>query len=604
MIRRFFTLSALFTLSITVIPSNSETAVERHGQLKTTGSYIVNKNNEIVQLRGMSFYWSKWEGPQFYTADILNQLVDSWKCTVVRVAYANGNEGWSACQTVIDAAIKKGIYVIIDWHSHNAHEQQASAVSFFTDQAKRYKDTPNIIFEPFNEPIAAGSASQTVGDRDNAKITWTAIKPYLKNVTKAIRAEGAENLVILGTPYYSQFVNVAADDPILDDGNKPFTNVAYSFHFYAASHGTYAYYCSNPDASGKIGGGMESSYLGPAITKVPIFITEWGSSHSDGGKGANSYVDADNTNWWFINYIDKNHISHCNWSVNNSSDVSSAFAAGGGPSNPSSSGNVAKKYITVTTVDHWKKPSEEGKIGPSKDTVFSMPATQPAVSYNRYWGANFDTVTIPYLLRDSTTRARNSKNKAITVSASIGSDEWAEYNLKCTTATKNIIFRYVAFNGSGIMDIKLDDKKIGTATFTKTAADSSWRSILVPAAVTQGDHKLRFCFSGATGFGYYIEWFELTNSDSVSIFHTKCGETIKDISISQSRQGILFSLPENHPFISYKLFSIDGRVFSAMKLSPSTRNFTFNKLPSGTFFISLQGQNATSLHKIVFNNRQ
>jgi endoglucanase len=588
----------LCALFFTVVPSNPETAVERHGQLKTNGQYIVNKNNEIVQLRGMSFYWSKWEGPQFYTADILNQLVDSWKCTVVRVAYANGSEGWSSCQTVIDAAIKKGIYVIIDWHSHNAHEQAEAAISFFTEQAKKYKDTPNIIFEPFNEPIAAGGASQTVGDLANARITWAAIKPYLTKVTKAIRAEGAENLVILGTPYYSQFVNVAANDMIKDDGNKEFTNVAYSFHFYAASHGSDSYYMKQTG-----GTSMVPNYLDGGLGKVPIFITEWGTSHSDGGKSPNTYVDAENTNWWFTNYVDKNHLSHCNWSVNNSSDASSAFSAGGGPSNPSPSGNIAKKYITVSTVDHWKLPSVEGKIGPSKDTVFSMPATQPAVSYNRYWGANFDTVTIPYLLRDSTTRTRNSKNKAITVSASIGSDEWAEYNLKCTTATKNIIFRYVAFNGSGIVDIKLDDKKIGTAAFTKTAADSSWSSILVPAAVTQGDHKLRFSFSGATGFGYYIEWFELTNSDSVRIYQTKSSLTIKDISISQTRQGIQFSLQENHPYISYKLYSIDGRRLSSKLLTRTTNILTYNNLPSGTFFVSFQGQNTSSLHKIVFNNR-
>ncbi len=598
MLRSFFKNSVLCALFFTVVPSNSETAVERHGQLKTDGHYIVNKNNEIVQLRGMSFYWSQWEGPQFYTADILNQLVDSWKCTVVRVAYANGSVGWSSCQTVIDAAIKKGIYVIIDWHSHNAHEQQEAAISFFTEQAKKYKDTPNIIFEPFNEPIAAGGASQTVGDLDNARTTWTAIKPYLKNVTKAIRAEGAENLVILGTPYYSQFVNVAANDKIKDDGNKEFTNVAYSFHFYAASHGTDSYYMKQTG-----GTSMVPNYLDGGLGKVPIFITEWGTSHSDGGKDTNKYVDAENTNWWFTNYVDKNHLSHCNWSVNNSSDASSAFSAGGGPSNPSPSGNVAKKYITVTTVDHWKLPSVEGKTGPSKDTVFSMPVTQPAVSYNRYWGANFDTVSVPYLLRDSTTRARNSKNKAIIVSASIGSDEWAEYNIKSSTATKNIIFRYLSFNGTGTIDIKLDDKKIATATFSKTASDSSWSSILVPAAITQGDHKLRFSFTGATGFGYYIEWFELTNSDSTRIYKSKINSTIIDISLSESRHGIQFSLPENHPFISYKLFSIDGRVLSSMKLSQDTRNVTFNNLPSGTVFISLQGESISSTQKIVFNKR-
>lgn len=598
MIRICLKISALCALFFTVVPSDSETAVERHGQLKTNGRYIVNKNNEIVQLRGMSFYWSKWEGPQFYTADILNQLVDSWKCTVVRVAYANGNEGWSACQTVIDAAIKKGIYVIIDWHSHNAHEQETSAISFFTEQAKKYKDIPNIIFEPYNEPTWAGDAQPEVGDLKNAQKTWDAIKPYLKKVTRAIRAEGAENLVILGTPYYSQFVNVAANDQVMDDGNKLFTNVAYSFHFYAASHGSDSYYM-------KIKGeeSMVPSYLAGGL-KVPIFVTEWGTSHSDGGKGSNNYVDGDNTVWWFTNYIDKNHLSHCNWSVNNSSDASSAFASGGGPSNPSASGNVAKKYITVTTVDHWKLPSAEGKTGPGGDTVFSMPATRPAVSYNRYWGANFDTVSIPYLLRDDITNARNSKNKGISVSASVTSEEWVEYNIKCSIATKNIFFRYVAVNGSGSIDIALDSKKIGSATFEKTKADSSWNFKIVPAAVSNGDHKLRFSYTGATGTGYYLQWFELTNADSVNNVTMKRTSVTQDISISQSsRNGLVFSLSESHPYQSYKLLTISGRILSSAPLDHGIETVYLNKVPAGTYFISFLGKEISSLRKVVVNNR-
>jgi endoglucanase len=600
MVNKLTTIPTICALLIcTAVSLYAETAVERHGQLKTSGPYILNKNNEIVQLRGMSFYWSKWEGPQFYTADIVNQLVDSWKCTVVRVAYAEGSEGWSSCQTVIDAAINKGIYVIIDWHSHNAHEQESSAIAFFREQARKYKDTPNVIFEPFNEPKWAGGAEADVGDLDNAKKTWTAIKPYLKNVTKAIRAEGAQNLVILGTPYYSQFVNVAGSEPVLDDGNKPFTNLAYSFHFYAASHGSYSYYMKQSGGTSMVPGYLDGG-LGK---KVPIFVTEWGTTHSDGGKGSNNYVDAENTNWWFQNYVDKNHLSHCNWSVNNSNDASSAFAGGSGPSNPSASGKVAKKYITVSTVDHWKLPSEEGKHGDSGDSTFAMPGTHPAIGYNLYWGANFSDDRVPFLLRDDTSGARTSKNTAIYVPGNIGSDEWVEYNIKSSKASSYILFRYLAIKGTGAINILLDQSSIGTISFTATPGDSTWGFKVVPAAVTSGDHKLKFELASVSGEGYYFSWFELTDNPDIPMIAIPFSDKIKkSISIiSMSNKRIALCLPEFYPFQSYTLVGIDGRTVISAHLLKSTKKITINTLSSGTYFIKFLGKEFSMTQKVVLS---
>ncbi|HEX3019665.1 MAG TPA: hypothetical protein VHP36_05160, partial [Chitinispirillaceae bacterium] len=93
-----------------IIPSFSETPVQRHGKLTTDGKYLLNKNGKIVQLRGMSFYWSdpSWNGDQYYTTGIVDFLVDNWKCTVLRVAYGH-QAGWNLCETVINQAIKKGI---------------------------------------------------------------------------------------------------------------------------------------------------------------------------------------------------------------------------------------------------------------------------------------------------------------------------------------------------------------------------------------------------------------------------------------------------------------------------------------------------------------
>lgn len=83
-------ISGFFSASIAVTP------VEKHGWLTTRGTNIVNKTGNIVQLRGMSFYWSTtttgWSGYKYYNESTVNTLAADWKCTVVRAAY-DRNEG-------------------------------------------------------------------------------------------------------------------------------------------------------------------------------------------------------------------------------------------------------------------------------------------------------------------------------------------------------------------------------------------------------------------------------------------------------------------------------------------------------------------------------
>ena len=143
--------------------------VSQYGQLMTGknsqnqgriyGSCEGVKDGAEVQVRGMSLYWSLMpEAMEFWTEEGITTMVNDMNIQIVRAAMAtkasddwkgewNGIQlkGWEGdktnqtnfVKTVVEAAIKNDIYVIIDWHSHQAHEEVSNAVKFFTEMAQK-----------------------------------------------------------------------------------------------------------------------------------------------------------------------------------------------------------------------------------------------------------------------------------------------------------------------------------------------------------------------------------------------------------------------------------------------------------------------------------
>jgi endoglucanase len=585
-------------MAVLAISLSAQTPVAKHGKLSTSGGYLLDQNGDIVQLRGMSFYWStpSWPGYKYYTAATVNALVDSWKCTVVRIAYDrnNGNDnGWDGVKTVLDAAIAKGIYAIIDWHSHTAQDQQAAAVSKFTEWAQAYKNVPNVIFEPYNEPITYDGS--TTGTQDVAIKTWAQIKPYFKAVIQAIRDQGAENLVIIGTPFYSQFVGVAAGDPPLDKNNKPFTNVAYAFHFYAASHGPYA---TLVKGTGK--GGMEPSYLEAGLGQVPVFISEWGTTDNLGGQGGNNTVDEANTNWWFSGnsslgggggYVNgKYHLSWCNWSVSDF-QASSAFTSGSvAPNlNPSTSGAIVKRLLTSESTDTYANPAKAGLQGPANDTVFSMPATHQFYRYNRYYGS-VSAATISFANRD--TVDKRTATQGITLS-STGS--WCSFFMNFSSSISTLYVRYLLKTGSAAADVYVNSTKVGSLNF---ASGTYWQTVGLNATIPSGKDTLKFVFTSVPSSGFYIEWLSNTptNTSTVTI---QRNFSLGDAKVSLFKAGFAVKLPISHEFTNCSLIGANGRVINSTSISRETNEMHFNDLSNGVWFIKLEGANGAKLYKAV-----
>lgn len=275
-----------------------------HGALHVAAGRIVDAKGDPFALRGMSLFWSQW-GSAFWNASTVATLRSDWHATVVRAAMGIESGGYledptrekKRVVTVVDAAIAQGMYVIIDWHDHNADQHTAAAKTFFAEMADTYKDSPNVVFEVWNEPIEA---------------SWQTVKTYATDVVATIRSRGANNLVIVGSPHWSQDVDLAAADPLTD------TNVAYALHFYANSAAHQAPLRAKAEAARTKG--------------IALFASEWGTCSSDG----NGAVNAVESKAW-LDYLKSHDIGWCNWSLFDKPEAASALVPGASTTGPWSS---------------------------------------------------------------------------------------------------------------------------------------------------------------------------------------------------------------------------------------------------------------------------
>lgn len=197
--------------------------VKQHGQLQVIGTQLSDKNGEAIVLRGMSFGWhSFW--PRFYNKSAVKWLKKDFKCNVVRAAMGVevGDRPYlkepvfskAKIEAVVAGAIEAGIYVIIDWHSHNRNLKEAKP--FFDEMSKKYGKYPNVIYEIFNEP-----------DYE----TWEEVKAYSEEVVKTIRTNDPDNIILIGCPHWDQDIHLPAENPI-----RNYANLMYTMHFYAGTH--------------------------------------------------------------------------------------------------------------------------------------------------------------------------------------------------------------------------------------------------------------------------------------------------------------------------------------------------------------------------------
>ena len=266
--------------------------VSFYGEMQVNGNCIYGeRTNTPVQVKGISLFWSIWGGEKFWNCGAVNTLVDEWDIELIRAPMSvENNNGWdfgylhengktkqiAFMETVVETAIARDIYVIVDYHSHYADQNIETAIEFFSYMAEKYGHYDNVIFEIYNEPILPD---------------WPAIKAYAEAVIEAIR-EYSDNLVVVGTESYSTRVDNASLSPIDDP------NTAYVFHFYA-NH--------QEELREKVRTALNNGSA--------LFASEWGNIFVAGeNEGLTNEESFENSDTWHA-LMDEYYISSANWCV-------------------------------------------------------------------------------------------------------------------------------------------------------------------------------------------------------------------------------------------------------------------------------------------------
>lgn len=266
--------------------NRNKTPAEVNGKLSVKGKNIVNKNEEKFVIQGVSTHGIAWF-PQYVNEETFKTLRDDFNVNTIRIAmYSNQNDGYNeSLHTKVSEGVEYaknlGMYVIIDWHilnDNNPNQNKESAKNFFNEMTEKYKDYNNVIYEICNEP--------------NGSVQWEKdIKPYAKELITTIREKDKDAIIIVGTPTWSQDVDIVSKSPIEGENN-----IVYALHFYAATH--------KQDLRNKLKTALDNN--------LPVLVSEFGICDASG----NGNIDINEANNW-IQYLRENGIGYVCWNLSN-----------------------------------------------------------------------------------------------------------------------------------------------------------------------------------------------------------------------------------------------------------------------------------------------
>jgi len=250
----------------------------------------------------MSTHGIQWYS-QCLNESSLDALAMDWKADVLRISMYIQEDGYETnprrftdlVHNYVEMATVRGLYAIVDWHMlspGDPNQNLARAKTFFSEIASRHAGKANILYEVANEPNG---------------VSWSRTRSYHEEIIPAIRAKDSKAVILLGTRAWSSLgVSDGADESEIIKNPVKATNIMYTFHFYAASHGT-----EYLDA------------LSRAADRIPIFVTEFGTQ-SYTGDGGNNFGMSQR----FLDLMASKQISWTNWNYSDDERSGAVFETG------------------------------------------------------------------------------------------------------------------------------------------------------------------------------------------------------------------------------------------------------------------------------------
>lgn len=274
----------------------------QHGALHVSGANLYDSNGNLFQIKGVSTHGLSWF-PEYVNQSAFSSL-KSFGVNAIRLAmytgdyngYCTGGDQASLKNLVkngINYATEEDLYVIVDWHilnDSNPNTYIEQAVSFFNEISRSFGDQSNILYEICNEPN--GGTPWYDGSGND-------IKTYAERVINTIRSNDSDAVIIVGTPTWSQDVDVVAANPL--DTSK-YSNIMYALHFYAATHTDF----------------LRDKFLSAYQQGLPVFVSEFSICESS-GNGRNDTVSA---GAW-MDLLNSHGISYVAWNLSNKAESSS-----------------------------------------------------------------------------------------------------------------------------------------------------------------------------------------------------------------------------------------------------------------------------------------
>ena len=266
----------------------------RFGKLHVEGTDLVDKDNNPVQLIGLSTHGLHWYG-EYVNESTISAAKEAFNINLFRFSLYTSERGYCECSAEkkeqlyqlvlkgVQIATKLDMYAIVDWHMLGEENDNDKNPLYYKEEAKEFfdritndlKDYDNVLYEIMNEPCGS--------------TTWADCKTYAEEIIPIIRANKPDAIVLVGNPKWSSDLVSPRKNPLT------FDNIMYTYHFYAADL-------------------TDQSKVTTAYNAgLPIFVTEHGGMDAD-GDGA---IDKESTNKWY-KVLDARNISYVAWNVSHS----------------------------------------------------------------------------------------------------------------------------------------------------------------------------------------------------------------------------------------------------------------------------------------------